>query len=498
MVRLRYVLALLVFPLVASGQSSTSTVAPSVAAPSTAAPATAAANPPLRSDRPVLLDFWLPTCGPCRDMDPVVARLHQEGFDVRKVDGSRLPDAATRYGVQRYPTFVLLSGGREVWRVEGKVDYNVLRTSLLNATPKQTKPPIALGAATAPVGSSSRPAAQNASFQLGTDRGPAGPTAEQLLAASVRIRVEDPQGRAFGTGTIIDSRQGEALVLTCGHLFRDQTSQAPVTIELFAVAGGAPRVVDRAPGQVVAVDLENDVALVSLRPNRPVTVRRVAESLAAVTAGAPVWSVGCDLGADPTVRTSQVIGVNRTHRPPNITSTGAPVQGRSGGGLFNAAGDLIGVCFGADEKLNEGLYADLVSIHAQLDQVGLREIYQRPAAELATQPTTAPLSTVATAATPIPASQLTPVAPPIMRAQNSPAATFGLASPPSAADNFRLAQLSAAERANLEELSRRAESSEVICIVRPKTPGGKSEVIALDDVSPAFLQALESMRGPVK
>ena len=43
----------------------------------------------------------------------------------------------------------------------------------------------------------------------------------RLLAASVRLRIDDPDGHSTGSGTIIDARAGEALVLTCGHIFRD-------------------------------------------------------------------------------------------------------------------------------------------------------------------------------------------------------------------------------------------------------------------------------------
>ena len=61
------------------------------------------------------------------------------------------------------------------------------------------------------------------------------PTARQavsdadLLAASVRIRVEDRQGHNCGSGTIIDALPGgEALVLTCGHLFRDSEGKGKI------------------------------------------------------------------------------------------------------------------------------------------------------------------------------------------------------------------------------------------------------------------------------
>ena len=97
-----------------------------------------------------------------------------------------------------------------------------------------------------------------------------------LVAATVRLRVEDAQGRSFGTGTIIDSRSGEALVITCGHLFRESKGKGPVTVELFEAGPNGVRVVGQVPGQVISYDLERDVALVSIRPNRPVSVAPVA------------------------------------------------------------------------------------------------------------------------------------------------------------------------------------------------------------------------------
>jgi len=61
---------------------------------------------------------------------------------------------------------------------------------------------------------------------------------------------------------------------------------------------------------------------------------------------------------------------------------------------------------------------------------------------------------------------------------------------PVAAPSREPAQLGSMEQAALEEITSRASESEVICIIRPKDPGGKSEVITLDGVSPEFVRAL--------
>ena len=55
--------------------------------------------------------------------------------------------------------------------------------------------------------------------------------------------------------------------------------------------------------------------------------------------------------------------------------------------------------------------------------------------------------------------------------------------------------LSEVEQAAWEEIMTRASSAEVICIIRPKEPGGQSEVITLEDVSPEFARALAARQA---
>src|SRR5205814_9398574 len=56
------------------------------------------------------------------------------------------------------------------------------------------------------------------------------PPSPDLLGATVRLRVEDTKGGSVGTGTIIDSRSGDALVITSGHLFRDSQGKDAVPV----------------------------------------------------------------------------------------------------------------------------------------------------------------------------------------------------------------------------------------------------------------------------
>ena len=58
----------------------------------------------------------------------------------------------------------------------------------------------------------------------------------------------------------------------------------------------------------------------------------------------------------------------------NYEIEGAPIDGRSGGGLFDQQGFLIGVCNAADYHENVGIYAGLGSIRKQLERIGMASL----------------------------------------------------------------------------------------------------------------------------
>ncbi len=423
----------------------------------------------------VLLDFTAPWCGPCQAMGPTIKRLQTNGYPVRKIDIDQHPRLAAQYRVRNVPCFVMVSNGREAARVVGATSYDQLVRMYQNAGFRQSPPArpnttrVHLAANRSLGGSDSSAQVRAAASLPAATAAPLAAGRAALLSpqqlafqATVRLRVVDPRGHSVGTGTIIDTHGSEALLVTCGHIFRDSQGKGAIHVDVFP-PGGKKTVA----GQLIEYDLRRDIALISMRPGVALKPVPVAADAAQVHKGDSVFSIGCSRGADPSLQRSRVTAIDKYQGPANIEVDGQPVDGRSGGGLFSSRGELIGVCNAADPADNEGIYAALGVIHWQLSRIGLQRLYQDSGPEangaraiVQTEPR-APASNRV-----LPAAELATLQPVGARAPNPPA---------------RLGKTDGGLDQLLQHVQQNPTIGEVICILRDDPSTGQTDkVVVLD------------------
>jgi hypothetical protein len=239
-------------------------------------------------------------------------------------------------------------------------------------------------------------------------------------------------------------------------MFREFEESGRILVEFFG-----PRALQPLPGTLISYDLNSDVGLVRVSGAHQFVAAKVAAPGYTCRSGDTVVSLGCDNGADATPRVTQIVSIDRYQHAPNLQVAFEPVQGRSGGGLFNSKGELVGVCNAADAQDKQGLFAALGAIYAELDRTKLSFVYKTDGSAPSSDQFETQLADVAPLPTPPPAT----------------------------------AMLSDEERALLDSL-RNPHGAEVICLVRAlDDPQAKSRVFQINRASTAFWRELAGYSG---
>jgi S1-C subfamily serine protease len=199
------------------------------------------------------------------------------------------------------------------------------------------------------------------------------------------------RGTSQGSGTIIASVEGEALVLTAAHVVQER---GPILVEFHRYNLGLERT-PPAPGAwprpigaaVAASDPAADLAILRVEKIAALPyVARLAPSQSEPTPDSLVTSIGIDLGTKLTSWSTRLVETlwfelndNHDERLFLITAR-APEHGRSGGGLFLASGELVGVCIGHAELVRGqrmGIFASQESLRQLLIDPRLAAVIAR-------------------------------------------------------------------------------------------------------------------------
>ena len=358
-------------------------------------------------DPPELLFFYDDTT----QIDPASAAAIktavESGFRIREIAARRFPRLAERFKVRSFPSLIMLRRDRMHARHDGRFTFGRIREMFAKARERRLErrenfremlagnfrrpsradaPPTSPGGNPAyvqtstnsptanPVGPTTsshpipKPLDRNGRFPVAHV-----PTSAEQIAfnATVRLRVVDPGGTSHGTGTIIHSNGNDALVLTCGHIFRESKGRGKIEGDVNFTSG-----IQRITGQLISFDAKaHDVALIAIRTPQPIQAAPLAPRTSRLQLNQPVFTVGCDKANSPTIRRSHYKRVAIYDSVEKYDVYGRPIDGRSGGGLFDEQGRLIGVCNAAAVHVDEGIYSGLRTIYGQLASSHLVQLF---------------------------------------------------------------------------------------------------------------------------
>jgi hypothetical protein len=192
---------------------------------------------------------------------------------------------------------------------------------------------------------------------------------------STAVRIKSDLGKLvdIGSGTIIDGSPELALVMTAAHVVSHPGK--PILVEVFGPSldrsnGSVGPPIGSFAGTVVDRDEGLDVGLVSFVPGRRLLASAIVPPGWSPSPSEVLCSVGCSLGAEPTgvaerfALTMEYASKKGFYR--SIECDREPPQGRSGGGLFDKLGRLVGVLNFADTVNHRGLYAGTESLRSIL------------------------------------------------------------------------------------------------------------------------------------